>query len=171
MFSVLDEDYAAAGATVVADAIGAADVVLTVGPPDAERARALRPGTLLIGLLAPSSSLDLVRVLGERLVAPAVDCSGQAQQLGNVGERAAAMTSCSRRLARAGSGHDSRDAGSRGLPSGRDRVPAGGMLRAVDGPPRSRRPPAAGRRPAHLVPGRSTRPLVAVWTSTGRGWR
>jgi NAD(P) transhydrogenase subunit alpha len=63
-----DEDYAAAGATVVADAIGAADVVLTVGPPDAERARALRPGTLLIGLLAPSSSLDLVRVLREREV-------------------------------------------------------------------------------------------------------
>jgi NAD(P) transhydrogenase subunit alpha len=63
-----DEDYAAAGATVVADALAAADVVLTVGPPDAERARALRPGTLLIGLLAPSTSLDLVRQLREREV-------------------------------------------------------------------------------------------------------
>lgn len=63
-----DEDYAAAGATVVTDAIGAADVVLTVGPPDAERARALRPGTLLIGLLAPSTSLDLVRELRAREV-------------------------------------------------------------------------------------------------------
>jgi len=63
-----DEDYAAAGAEVVADALAAAEVVLTVGPPDAERARALRPGTLLIGLLAPSTSLDLVRELREREV-------------------------------------------------------------------------------------------------------
>ena len=63
-----DEDYAAAGATVVADAVGAADVVLTVGPPDADQVRALRPGTLLIGLLAPATSLDLVRELREREV-------------------------------------------------------------------------------------------------------
>ena len=61
-----DEDYAAAGATVVADPAAAADVVLTVGPPGVDRVRALRPGTLLIGLLAPSTSLELVRVLRER---------------------------------------------------------------------------------------------------------
>jgi len=61
-----DEDYAAAGATVVPDVLGAADVLLTVGPLDAERARALLPGTMLVGLLCPSTSLELVRTLRER---------------------------------------------------------------------------------------------------------
>lgn len=61
-----DEDYAAAGATVVPDVLGAADVLLTVGPLDVEQARALRPGTLLVGLLGPATSLELVRTLRER---------------------------------------------------------------------------------------------------------
>jgi NAD(P) transhydrogenase subunit alpha len=61
-----DGDYAAAGATVVPDVLAGADAVLTVGPLDVERARGLRPGTVLIGLLAPWTSADLVRTLCER---------------------------------------------------------------------------------------------------------
>lgn len=50
-----DADYTEAGATVVApdELYARADVVLCVGPPDAETAQALRAGQTLIGLLEP----------------------------------------------------------------------------------------------------------------------
>ena len=66
-----DAAYEAAGARVVpaaeADAAwAAADAVLTVRPPDPERARSLRSGALLVGLLAPYKSAELVRALADR---------------------------------------------------------------------------------------------------------
>ena len=67
----LDADYEAAGARLTDDpasAAEAADVVLTVRPPEAEDAAALKPGAVLIGLLAPHHNLDLVRALAERKV-------------------------------------------------------------------------------------------------------
>ena len=61
-----DADYEAAGARLTDDpgaAAGAADVVLTVRPPDAGDVPALKPGALLVGMLAPHHNLDLVRAL------------------------------------------------------------------------------------------------------------
>jgi H+-translocating NAD(P) transhydrogenase subunit alpha len=57
-----DEAYADAGATVLArdELLATADVLLMVGPPDARVTAALRPGQLVIGLLAPLTSPDLV---------------------------------------------------------------------------------------------------------------
>jgi len=57
-----DEAYAEAGATVLArdELLTAADVLLMVGPPDARVTAALRPGQLVLGLLAPLTSPDLV---------------------------------------------------------------------------------------------------------------
>jgi NAD(P) transhydrogenase subunit alpha len=63
-----DELYEAAGARVVdADALyGEADVVVRVGKPSSEEVERLRPGTILVGLLQPLTSPELVRALGER---------------------------------------------------------------------------------------------------------
>jgi NAD(P) transhydrogenase subunit alpha len=61
-----EAEYEAAGARLTDDpasAAGAADVVLTVRPPDAGDVSALKPGALLVGLLAPHHNLDLVRAL------------------------------------------------------------------------------------------------------------
>jgi proton-translocating NAD(P)+ transhydrogenase subunit alpha len=60
-----DEAYAEAGATVLArdELLAAADALLMVGPPDARVTAALRPGQLVIGLLAPRTSPDLVAEL------------------------------------------------------------------------------------------------------------
>jgi NAD(P) transhydrogenase subunit alpha len=57
-----DEAYAEAGATVLArdELLAAADALLMVGPPDAGVTAALRAGQLVIGLLAPLTSPDLV---------------------------------------------------------------------------------------------------------------
>ncbi|HYN21782.1 MAG TPA: Re/Si-specific NAD(P)(+) transhydrogenase subunit alpha [Thermoanaerobaculia bacterium] len=66
-----DADYEAAGAHLTGDpaaAASAADVILTVRPLDAEDAGDLKPGAVLIGLLAPHQNLDLVRKLAERKV-------------------------------------------------------------------------------------------------------
>lgn len=64
-----DADYEGAGATVGADPPWSeADVVLTVSPPEAERAAGMRSGALLVGLLAPDRHLDLVRTLADRKV-------------------------------------------------------------------------------------------------------
>jgi NAD(P) transhydrogenase subunit alpha len=66
-----DEQYAAAGATLVADSEGAwaeADLVLAVRAPEPERAARLKAGALLIGLLAPHQNLDTVRALADRRV-------------------------------------------------------------------------------------------------------
>jgi len=57
-----DEAYAEAGATILArdELLAAADVLLMVGPPDARVTAALRAGQLVLGLLAPLTSPDLV---------------------------------------------------------------------------------------------------------------
>ena len=62
-----DEAYAEAGATVLArdELLAAADALLMVGPPDARVTAALRPGQLVIGLLAPLASPDLVAELAK----------------------------------------------------------------------------------------------------------
>jgi NAD(P) transhydrogenase subunit alpha len=59
-----DDSYAEAGASVVSrgEAL-AADVVLMVGKPDAAAVAALRPGQLVIGLLAPLTDPDLTGAL------------------------------------------------------------------------------------------------------------
>jgi NAD(P) transhydrogenase subunit alpha len=59
---IADEAYAEAGATVLArdELLAAADALLMIGPPDARVTAALRPGQLVIGLLAPLTSPDLV---------------------------------------------------------------------------------------------------------------
>jgi len=57
-----DEAYAEAGATILArdELLAAADVLLMVGPPDARVTAALRAGQLVLGLLSPLTSPDLV---------------------------------------------------------------------------------------------------------------
>ena len=59
-----DDSYAEAGASVVSrrEAL-AADVLLMVGKPDAAEVAALRPGQLVIGLLAPLTDPDLTAAL------------------------------------------------------------------------------------------------------------
>ncbi len=55
-----DDGYAEAGASIVGrDEALSADVVLMVGKPDAATVAALRPGQVLIGLLAPLTDPDL----------------------------------------------------------------------------------------------------------------
>ena len=66
-----DADYEAAGARLTDDpgaAAESADLVLAVRPPEPDDAAALKPGAVLIGLLAPHQNLDLVRALAERKV-------------------------------------------------------------------------------------------------------
>lgn len=59
-----DDSYAEAGASVVSRAEAlAADVVLMVGKPDAGALAALRPGQLVIGLLAPLTDPELAAAL------------------------------------------------------------------------------------------------------------
>jgi NAD(P) transhydrogenase subunit alpha len=62
-----DADYAAAGARLIEagsealdQAWASADAVLCVQPPEAERLARMRPGSLLVGLLAPYGARDLV---------------------------------------------------------------------------------------------------------------
>ena len=67
--SFTDAAYAASGATIVgqAEALGA-DVVTKVQRPSAAEARTMKPDAVLISLLQPSSSADLLPVLAERRV-------------------------------------------------------------------------------------------------------
>jgi H+-translocating NAD(P) transhydrogenase subunit alpha len=59
-----DDDYAEAGAGVVSRSEAlAADVVLTVGKPDAAMVAALRHGQVLIGMLSPLTDPDLTQAL------------------------------------------------------------------------------------------------------------
>jgi len=67
----LDPDYEAAGAHLTDDpgaAAEAADVILTVRPPDPDDVAGLKAGAVLIGLLAPHHNLDLVRSMAGRKV-------------------------------------------------------------------------------------------------------
>ncbi|MFC7220179.1 Re/Si-specific NAD(P)(+) transhydrogenase subunit alpha [Streptomyces polyrhachis] len=63
-----DADYTAAGARVlgIGELLERSDVVLCVGPPEAEEAAALRSGQTLVGLLDPLRHPERVRQLTER---------------------------------------------------------------------------------------------------------
>ncbi|HEX5717997.1 MAG TPA: Re/Si-specific NAD(P)(+) transhydrogenase subunit alpha [Thermoanaerobaculia bacterium] len=66
-----DADYESAGARLTDDpgaAAETADVILTVRPPEPDDVAGLKPGAVLIGLLAPHQNLDLVRSMAERKV-------------------------------------------------------------------------------------------------------
>ena len=69
--SFSDDAYREAGARIVpagetAAAWGAADAVLVVRPPAAAAAASMKPGAVLVGLLAPYKSAELARALAER---------------------------------------------------------------------------------------------------------
>ena len=68
--SFADEAYAAAGATIAATAADAfaADVVTKVQRPTPDEARAFKNGAVLISLLQPAASADLLPVLSDRKV-------------------------------------------------------------------------------------------------------
>ncbi|MEA2561461.1 MAG: H+-translocating transhydrogenase subunit alpha [Acidobacteriota bacterium] len=66
-----DADYETAGARLTDDpgaVAETADVILTVRPPEPEDVAGLKPGAVLIGLLAPHQNLELVRSMAERKV-------------------------------------------------------------------------------------------------------
>ena len=63
---VSDDDFVAAGATVVDDVLSTSDAVLTVSPLSAERAGALRPGAVTIGFLPAGQHAELLAVLRAR---------------------------------------------------------------------------------------------------------
>ncbi len=66
-----DAGYQEAGAVLTTDpkaAAAEAHLLLTLGPPEAEVVEALKPGTVLVGLLGPFDNLDLVRTLKERKI-------------------------------------------------------------------------------------------------------
>jgi NAD(P) transhydrogenase subunit alpha len=62
-----DEAFAQAGAQLTADAaeVWRADAVVTIAPPDPEQIRALGPGSILIGFLAPLTSPITTRALAD----------------------------------------------------------------------------------------------------------
>ncbi|WP_374209433.1 Re/Si-specific NAD(P)(+) transhydrogenase subunit alpha [Klenkia sp. PcliD-1-E] len=70
-----DPDYAAAGARVAGpDQVWAADVVVKVGAPSEDEVGRLRPGAVLVAMLAPARSPDLVdRLYRAGVTALAVD--------------------------------------------------------------------------------------------------
>ncbi|HED64966.1 MAG TPA: Re/Si-specific NAD(P)(+) transhydrogenase subunit alpha [Planctomycetes bacterium] len=62
-----DADYEGAGVEVVSrDAIGEADLVLTVGPPSAERVGALREGAVLLSFVQAARNPELAQALAAR---------------------------------------------------------------------------------------------------------
>jgi NAD(P) transhydrogenase subunit alpha len=64
----VDEEYADAGAEIVADPLPGADLVVVVGPPPAETAVTFPEGCALVGFLDPFGSADLIRVLTARRI-------------------------------------------------------------------------------------------------------
>jgi NAD(P) transhydrogenase subunit alpha len=75
--SFADEEYAKAGATVVAEGSGlwsGADVLLKVQPPSADEVDRLRPGAVLISFLWPGKNKDLIeRLAARKVTAIAID--------------------------------------------------------------------------------------------------
>ncbi|MFZ2491329.1 MAG: Re/Si-specific NAD(P)(+) transhydrogenase subunit alpha [Thermoanaerobaculia bacterium] len=67
---ITDDQLTAAGATIVsrADGFANADLVASVAPPLASDIAAMKPGAILIALLAPHRHVDLVRVLAQSKV-------------------------------------------------------------------------------------------------------
>ncbi len=71
-----DADYAAAGATVVADAAsvyGQAELILKVRAPLPEEVSAMKSGTVLVGLLAPYDAAGIEALAGQGLTAFAME--------------------------------------------------------------------------------------------------
>jgi NAD(P) transhydrogenase subunit alpha len=66
--SFLDEAYEEAGARLVADSLGEADLVCKVQRPSDEEVGRLREGSVLVALLQPLFNADLVRALADRRV-------------------------------------------------------------------------------------------------------
>ena len=69
--SILDQRYADAGATVVADATvawGGADIVVKAGVPSVSEVSRLKAGAVLVSFMAPHRHLDVVRKLAEAKV-------------------------------------------------------------------------------------------------------
>lgn len=66
----LDEQYAAAGATLVSreELFASSDVVLKVRPPLLEEAKHLKEGSTVISFLYPSQNKPLVELLAKRKV-------------------------------------------------------------------------------------------------------
>jgi NAD(P) transhydrogenase subunit alpha len=59
--SISNDELTAAGATPAeGDCIAGADIVVTVGPPEAETVRKMKPGAALVGLLEPLQQPELV---------------------------------------------------------------------------------------------------------------
>jgi len=76
MVVMADADYAAAGATVVADAAsvyGQCDLVLKVRSPLPEEVSAMKSGTVLIGLLAPYDAAGIEALASKGLTAFAME--------------------------------------------------------------------------------------------------
>jgi H+-translocating NAD(P) transhydrogenase subunit alpha len=66
-----DSAYAAAGATIASNAaetLAASDVVTKVQRPSPDEARAFKPGAVLISLLQPAASTDVLPVFAERSI-------------------------------------------------------------------------------------------------------
>src|ERR1700733_2808119 len=62
---VLDADYAAAGATVAADAVSGADIVLKVRRPQAAELTRYKRGAIVIGIMDPFGHEDAVRAMAD----------------------------------------------------------------------------------------------------------
>jgi NAD(P) transhydrogenase subunit alpha len=69
-----DDAYRAAGALLEPSAIASADLVVQVGPPEADLVESLRPGTTIVGFLDPFVDAGLMRLIAARgLTALAVE--------------------------------------------------------------------------------------------------
>ena len=62
---VLDADYTAAGASVAADPVNDADIVLQVRRPEAPQLLRLKKGAIVIGIMDPYGHDDAVRAMAE----------------------------------------------------------------------------------------------------------
>jgi H+-translocating NAD(P) transhydrogenase subunit alpha len=62
---VLDADYAAAGATIAADAINGADIVLQVRRPEAPELSRLKKGAIVIGMMDPYGHENALQAMAE----------------------------------------------------------------------------------------------------------
>jgi len=68
---IVDEEFTAAGAAIVADAAtgyGAADMVLKIQPPTEDEVSKMKAGTLLVSSLQPMLQLPLVQAMAEHKV-------------------------------------------------------------------------------------------------------
>ncbi len=66
--NLTDDEYAAAGATLVDDkpsALATADMVLRVGPPPTEDVARLKPGCICLGYLDPFNERELIQALAK----------------------------------------------------------------------------------------------------------